>query len=55
MIEKIDKLIQQTIKAYDLPGLAVSLVKDKQVYYAAGFGVGDIETREPITNHSLFH
>jgi CubicO group peptidase (beta-lactamase class C family) len=53
--EKVDPLIQQVMKSYDLPGLAVAIVKDNKIVYAKGFGVKNLKTKEPITTKSLFH
>jgi CubicO group peptidase (beta-lactamase class C family) len=53
--EKIDPVIQQVMESYDLPGLAVAIVKDNQVVYAKGFGLKSLKTKDPITTRSLFH
>ncbi|MEO7984616.1 MAG: serine hydrolase domain-containing protein [Bacteroidota bacterium] len=37
------------------PGGAVLLVKDNKVVYQKGFGVADINTREPVTTKTLFN
>lgn len=37
------------------PGGAVLLVKDNKVIYQKGFGIADIETKEPITTKTLFN
>ena len=41
--------------SFEVPGLAVGIVKDGEVAYAAGFGVRSLATREPVTESSLFH
>ena len=53
--EKVEPVIQQVMKSYDLPGLAVAIVKDNKIAYAKGFGVKNLKTKEPITTKSLFH
>ena len=53
--EKIDPLIQDVMKSYDLPGLAIAIVKDNKIVYAKAFGVKNLKTKEPITTKSLFH
>ncbi len=53
--EKVQPLIQKVMKSYELPGLAVGIVKNNEIVYAKGFGVKDLETKEPITEKSLFH
>lgn len=53
--EKVELMIQRIMKSYDLPGMAIGLVKDNEIVYAKGFGVKNIQTKEPITTKSLFH
>jgi CubicO group peptidase (beta-lactamase class C family) len=53
--EKVDPVIQQVMKSYDLPGLAIAIVKDNKIAYAKGFGVKNLKTKDPITTKSLFH
>ena len=55
LTEKIEPLIEQTMKSYDVPGLALAVAKDGKIVYAKGFGVKDLRSREPITPDSLFH
>jgi CubicO group peptidase (beta-lactamase class C family) len=52
---KLEPIINETIESYDLPGLAIGIVKDKEIVYARGFGFKNIDTREPITVKTLFH
>jgi len=40
--------------ALDVPGLAVAVVADGEVVFAQGFGVRDIDRKEPVTPRSLF-
>jgi CubicO group peptidase (beta-lactamase class C family) len=39
----------------DEPGIAVLIAKRGETVFAAGYGLADIETREPITTHTLFN
>jgi len=52
---KLEPLIKEVIEAYDLPGLAIGIVKEGKVAYARGFGYKNTDTREPITTTTLFH
>jgi len=52
---KLESFINEVIEAYDLPGLAIGIVKDNEIAYAKGFGFKNIETRDPITTTTLFH
>jgi len=53
--EKVEPIVQEVMKSYELTGLAIGIVKDNEIVYAKGFGVKNIETKEPITTKSLFH
>lgn len=52
---KLEPLIEQVMESFGLAGLAIGIVKDGEFAYARGFGVRDVETKEPITPRSLFH
>jgi CubicO group peptidase (beta-lactamase class C family) len=46
---------QSLVSDFDLPGMAVGVVKDNEIVYAKGFGYENIHTKEPVTIASLFH
>jgi len=52
---KLEPVIKDVIEAYDLPGLAIGIVRDTKIAYARGFGYKNVDTREPITASTLFH
>jgi CubicO group peptidase (beta-lactamase class C family) len=52
--EKIDALVEKTMKAFDVPGIAVGIVKDGRVVYAKGYGVRSIITKEKVDANTLF-
>ena len=37
--KKLDELIQNTLKTFDVPGISVGIIKDGKTVYAKGFGV----------------
>lgn len=39
---------------FDVPGLAVAIVKDGEIIFAEGFGVKNIETGEPVDSKTMF-
>src|SRR5438034_8822173 len=45
----------QTIFKNDEPGAAVLIAKDGKIIYKNGFGVADINTKEPVTTKTLFN
>ena len=52
--QKIRQTAEQSLDAFNIPGLAVIAVKDGEVILAEGFGVRDIESQEPVTPTTLF-
>ncbi len=53
--ESLTPFIEEAMQAYDLPGFAIGVVKDKKIVYARGFGYQNINTKEPVTTSTLFH
>lgn len=50
----LEAYIKKGLKQWDLPGLAIVIVKDGQVVVRKGFGVKDIETNTPIDENTHF-
>lgn len=53
--EQLEPLIQQVMASFEMAGIAIGIVRGDEIVYARGFGVRNLETREPITATSLFH
>jgi len=55
MSEKaIDSLVDKVMKSFDVPGIAVGVVKDGKLIHAKGYGVRSLQTKLPTTEHTLF-
>ncbi|WP_411360827.1 serine hydrolase [Pseudidiomarina sp. YC-516-91] len=52
--DKIRETANNTLKALNIPGVAVVAVHRGEVILAEGFGVRDIATNEPVTADTLF-
>lgn len=52
--DSIDAYIQQGLKDWDIPGLAIVVVKDGRVALMKGYGVTDIKSQKPVDEHTLF-
>jgi len=52
--KKIRQTAEQSLDAFNIPGLAVVAVKDGEVVLAEGFGVRDVESQQPVTATTLF-
>ncbi len=46
--------IEERMKFYNVPGLSVAVIKDFKVDWARSYGLKDIETKEAVTNETLF-
>ncbi len=51
---KLDALVQRTLTTFDVPGIAVAIVKDGKIVLAKGYGVKSIITKEKVDENTLF-
>ncbi|GEO07664.1 serine hydrolase [Segetibacter aerophilus] len=52
--DSLDSYINQGLKDWNIPGLSIAIVKDGKTVVMKGFGVRDIETKEPVDENTLF-
>ena len=52
---RVPPFVQRVVETFGIPGLALGVVKGEALIYTQGFGVRNLETREPVTPRSLFH
>ncbi|MEN6619509.1 MAG: serine hydrolase [Rikenellaceae bacterium] len=50
----IDKLVERTMKTFDVPGIAVAVVKDGKVIHSRGYGVSSLITMQKTDENTLF-
>ena len=43
---EIDELVDKTLTTFDVPGIAVAVVKDGKIIHSKGYGVKSIITKE---------
>lgn len=51
---QIDSVAEQTLRTFDVPGIAVAVVKDGKVIHAKGYGVRSIKTNQKVDENTLF-
>jgi CubicO group peptidase (beta-lactamase class C family) len=51
---KIDDLVNNARKDFDVPGVAIAIVKDGEVLYLKAFGVKEFGKKDPVTPDTLF-
>jgi CubicO group peptidase (beta-lactamase class C family) len=50
----IDSYVDRTMKAFEVPGLSLAVVKDGKVVYAKGYGVRKLGDPAPVSENTLF-
>lgn len=51
---EIDSLVEKTLKTFDVPGIAVAIVKDDKVIHSKGYGVLSLNTMQKVDANTLF-
>lgn len=51
---EIDALVEKTLKTFDVPGIAVAVVKDGKIIHAKGYGVRSLNTKQKVDENTLF-
>lgn len=51
---QIDELVERTLKTFEVPGIAVAVVKDGQVVHSKGYGMRSILSKEKVDSNTLF-
>ena len=50
----LDEYFARSREEWNVPGMAIAIVKDDNVVFSKGYGVRDIEDALPVTNQTLF-
>jgi len=50
----LEKLIPRLMKDADVPGLSLAIIRNGEVSRHRGFGVKNVETKEPVTDDTVF-
>src|SRR5678809_898410 len=51
---QIDSLAERAMRAFDVPGIAVAVIKDGKVIHSKGYGVRSLNTKEKVDENTLF-
>jgi len=51
---RFEKYVTDLMEKEKIPGVAIAISQNGQVIYERGFGVIDIETKEPVTPETIF-
>ncbi len=50
----IDSLVERALRAFEVPGIAVCVIKDGKIIHSKGYGVRSLNTRQPMDENTLF-
>jgi len=51
--KKLDKLVEETLKTFDVPGISVGILKDGKIVYAKGHGVRSLTNKKDMNENTL--
>ena len=52
--QQIDALAERSLKAFNVPGIAVAVIKDGKVIHSKGYGLRSLKTQEKVDENTLF-
>ncbi|MBS1557584.1 MAG: serine hydrolase [Bacteroidetes bacterium] len=52
--KQIDDLAARSMKAFNVPGIAVAVIKDGKILHSKGYGVRSLNTLQKVDEHTLF-
>ena len=53
--DSLSHFIEKGMKKWQVPGLAITIVKDGKVWVKKGYGVKNVVTKEAVDDHTLFY
>ncbi len=53
-ISKLDAYYSQAFAEWNVPGMAIAIVTKDSVLFAKGFGITDVNTKQPVDENTLF-
>lgn len=51
---QIDSLVEKTMKTFDVPGMAVAILKDGKIYHKNTYGIRSLKTNAEVNENTLF-
>jgi len=52
--DSIDRLVERTLKTFDVPGIAVAIVKDDKIVFEKGYGVTSLASKKKVDENTVF-
>lgn len=54
VLKGLDTYFEKQRKDWNIPGMAIAIVKDGKIIHSKGYGVRDTKSNQPVTNQTLF-
>jgi CubicO group peptidase (beta-lactamase class C family) len=54
LIPELERIIPELMKKASIPGLSIAVIRDGELFWAKGFGVKNAQTKEPVTEETIF-
>jgi CubicO group peptidase (beta-lactamase class C family) len=51
---ELEAMIPAEMEKATLPGLSIALIRDGEIHWRRGFGVKDVDSKEPVDEHTIF-
>lgn len=51
---EIDRLAERTLKTFDVPGIAIAVIKDGKLIHSKGYGLRSLDSGEKVDENTLF-
>jgi len=52
--KQIDSLVERSLKAFNVPGIAIAVIKDGKIIHQKGYGVRSLNTQQKMDENTLF-
>lgn len=53
-LKELTKTYDEALKKWEVPGMAIAIIKNDSLILSEGFGIRNVETGEPVDNKTLF-
>jgi CubicO group peptidase (beta-lactamase class C family) len=51
---ELDEVAKRALTTFNVPGIAIAIVKDGKVIHSQGYGVRSVVSKQPVNEHTLF-
>jgi CubicO group peptidase (beta-lactamase class C family) len=52
--DELNRFIQDVSKQFNVPGIAVAVIKDQRIVYESAFGFRNLDNKKPVDRHTKF-